>query len=372
MRRPESFGLPGVVSGRDVAATADWIAAVQERSGAIPWFPGGQVDVWDHVECAMALSAAGRREEARLAFEWLRRTQRPDGSWPLRVRDGRVEDAGADANHCAYVAVGVSHDVLVTGDMRFARRMWPVVRRAVDFVLGLQTARGEIRWARDARGSAADFALLAACSSIHHSLRSAIGLAERLGDPQPDWELAAAQVAHVIAEHPEAFADRSRWSMDWYYPVLGGAVRETEGLDRLSGRWDQFAVPGFGIRCVLDRPWVTGAETCELALTLDAVGERDAAVEQIASIQHLRDPDGSYWTGLQFVDGARWPVEQSTWTGAAMILAVDAIAEATGGAAIFRDARAPALSDEVDLLACGCQPAFEPSSDAVADALEHS
>ena len=34
-------------------------------------------------------------------------------------------------------------------------------------------------------------------------------------------------------------------------------------------------VPGIGVRCVDTNPWVTGAETCELALTLDAVGDRD-------------------------------------------------------------------------------------------------
>jgi hypothetical protein len=372
MPRPNSPSIPDAPGYVDVAATAAWIAGVQDRSGAIPWYPGGPIDVWDHVECAMALSAAGLRSEAGLAFEWLRRTQRADGSWPLRLRRGHVRDAGADANHCAYVAVGVWHHFLITGDLRFARRMWSTVRRAIDFVLGLQTTRGEMLWARDASGRPADFALLAASSSIHHSLRCAVELAELLADPQPDWELAAAQLAHVIAEHPESFADRSRWSMDWYYPVLGGAVRGADALDRLSGRWDEFVAPGFGIRCVADRPWVTGAETCELALALDAVGERDAAVEQIASMQHLRDPDGSYWTGLQFIDGARWPVEQSTWTGAAMILAVDAIAGATGGSAIFRDAQAPSLSEEVDLVACGCEPAFEPSADTVADALEHS
>ena len=40
----------------DVLATAESIARVQDRSGAIAW-PDGHVDAWDHVECAMALSA---------------------------------------------------------------------------------------------------------------------------------------------------------------------------------------------------------------------------------------------------------------------------------------------------------------------------
>jgi hypothetical protein len=242
----------------------------------------------------------------------------------------------------------------------------------VDFAVSLQAARGEVRWARDARGRPVEFALLAGSASIHHSLRCATALADRLGEPQPDWELAASQLGHAIVVHPEAFADRSRWSMDWYYPVLGGPLRGDGAIDRLAQRWDQFVVPGLGIRCVDDRPWVTGAETCELALALHAVGERDAAMEQVAAMQHLRDGDGGYWTGLQFDQGVRWPAERSTWTAAAVILAVDALREATAGSAIFRDADARALGEEVDLMACGCEPSPSASADTVADALEHS
>ena len=63
----------------DVLATGESIARMQDRSGAIAW-PDGHVDAWDHVECAMALSACGLREPARRAYRWLRETQRADGS----------------------------------------------------------------------------------------------------------------------------------------------------------------------------------------------------------------------------------------------------------------------------------------------------
>ena len=42
---------------------AEFIAAHQTAAGAIPWFAGGPLDPWDHVECAMALDVAGRHEE---------------------------------------------------------------------------------------------------------------------------------------------------------------------------------------------------------------------------------------------------------------------------------------------------------------------
>jgi hypothetical protein len=88
---------------------------------------------------------------------------------------------------------------------------------------------------------------------------------------------------------------------------------------------------------VADRPWVTGAETCELALSLAAAGQCDAAIEQVAAMQHLRHGDGSYWTGLVFADDVRWPVERTTWTAAAVVLAADAIAGATPAAGLFTD-----------------------------------
>src|SRR5262249_58537807 len=62
--------VPGVVSAAEVMATGRSIAAVQEPSGAIGW-PDGHTDAWNHVECAMALSACGLREPARHAYRWL-------------------------------------------------------------------------------------------------------------------------------------------------------------------------------------------------------------------------------------------------------------------------------------------------------------
>ena len=54
-------------------------------------------------------------------------------------------------------------------------------------------------------------------------------------------------------------------------------------------------------------------------------------------MQHLRDDDGSYWTGLVFADDVRWPVERTTWTAAAVVLAADAISGATAASGLFTD-----------------------------------
>ena len=95
---------------------------------------------------------------------------------------------------------------------------------------------------------------------------------------------------HAIRRHPDLFLDKSTFSMDWYYPVLGGAVRGDAARTLLAGRWEEFVRPGLGVRCVDTDPWVTGAETCELALALDALGDRETAVRLVAEIQRLREP----------------------------------------------------------------------------------
>jgi len=358
---------PSALGGRDPSAgilqTAQSIAAAQLPSGAIPW-PDGHVDPWDHAECAMALSACGLTGAARRAYQWLSDTQRADGSWPRTTLDGIVIDHAAESHHAAYVAVGVWHEFRVTRDRGFAARMWPVVRRAIGWVLDLQTPRGEVRWERDAAGKPGGFALLSGCSSILHGLRCAITLADLAGEPQPDWELAAAQLGHVLARHPEAFADKSQFSMDWYYPVLGGAVRGAAAVSRLADGWSTFVVPGLGVRCVSDQPWVTVAETCELVLALDACGLTEQARRIFGTVSRLRHEDGSYWTGWQYANSAPFPAERSSWTAAAVVLAADALAGFSPGAAIFRDIPAPLdTRSPAGLAVCGCT---ETSADAIA------
>ena len=204
--------------------------------------------------------------------------------------------------------------------------MWPHVVRALDLVLDHQAPSGQLHWSRDPEGRSDPDALLTGSSSAYQALRCGIALAAFLDDPQPEWELAAGLLQHAVAQHPEVFLDKTRFSMDWYYPVLGGAVRAAAARDRLAERWDEFVVADVGCRCVADRPWVTGAETAELALTMAAIGERARGARLLANVQHLRERDGSYWTGLVFDEGVRWPVERSSWTSAAVVLAADALA----------------------------------------------
>ncbi|MEU9101238.1 prenyltransferase [Streptomyces sp. NPDC048361] len=344
--RTEHLVLPGVLTAGQAGRTVAALLAAQRADGAIPWFRGHHLDPWDHTEAAMALDAAGEHAAAERAYEWLVRHQNADGSWYAAYHDGehsKVTDHGQESNFVAYIAVGVWHHYLATGDDTFLDRMWPAVRAAVDWVLALQQSGGQIGWKREEDGTAVNDALLTGSSSVHHALRCALAVAEQLEEPQPGWELATGALAHAIQRHPERFLDKSRYSMDWYYPVLGGALTGADAKARIDSMWDAFVVPGLGVRCVLPNPWVTGGESCELALALWAMGESDRALEILQSIGHLRDEaSGMYWTGYVFEgDRAVWPEELTTWTAGSLLLAVAALGgdEATG--AVFGGERLP-------------------------------
>jgi hypothetical protein len=348
--------LPGILDAADLARTVDTIAEQQLASGMIPWFAGGHADPWNHIEAAMALLVGGRRAEAERAFDWLFALQRPDGAWHHYYLADRVEQDKLEANVTAYVATGVWHHWLVTGDLGFLETSWPVVERAIDFVLDLQTPRGEIIWARHADGTPWSFALLTGSSSICHSLRCAVAIADVVGADRPDWELSLARLAHVVRTRPEgAFAPKHRWAMDWYYPVLCGAVTGDDARAHLDAQRDTFVMDGLGVRCVSDRPWVTAAETAECVLAHLAAGERAAAVELFTWAQELRHHDGRYWTGRVHPDGVNFPADEtSTYTAAAIVLAADALSGASPAAALFtRHDELPAILTVEDLHADG-------------------
>ena len=336
-----------ILTPAEVAATIESIAAVQLPSGLITWFPGGHADPWNHVEAAMALALGGRTADAERAYDWLVKTQHFDGSWCTYYQSEGVEEPRRDPNVCAYIAAGVWHHFLITSDTGFLDTMWATVEPAIDFAVSLQQPGGEIIWSVDPDGTLGRYALLTGSSSIVFSLRCAIAIAERLGRERPEWELALGRLVHAVAHRTDdAFEPKERWAMDWYYPVLCGAMSGDAGRSRIAERWDEFVMDGVGVRCVSDRPWVTAAETAECVLALDAVGLVDDAHTLLAWTRHLRADDGSYWTGCVHPECVHFPGgERTTYTSAAVVLATHALIGTGPTAGLFRGETLPAGFD---------------------------
>jgi hypothetical protein len=365
---PGAPEVPGVVSSAEILATAESIAAVQMRDGMIPWFEGGHCDPWNHIEAAMALTAAGLHDEALAAYQWLADTQLPEGAWfNYYLASSGVEDARLDTNVCAYVAAGAWHHFCVTEDFRVLEELWPVVDRALGFVLRWQRADGTITWSVDPDGCRGRFALLTGSASIYHSLRCGLACAEVMGRERPHWEAAARRLGHAVANRPQAFEPKEEFAMDWYYPVLSGAVVGSAAELRIAWGWDAFVMEGLGVRCVSTGPWVTAAETAECALALDAIGRPEEARELMAWVQALRCPDGSYWTGMVYPEEVTFPGgERTTYTAAAMVLAADALCGATPAAGLFRGEGLPLVAPEAGI-PMGREPLTGHYQEAVSD-----
>ena len=332
----------------EIAATAEWIASVQLPNGMIPWFHGGHADPWNHTEAAMALLLAGRRPEAERAFDWLAATQLEDGSWCRYHLAEGIEDPQRDPNVGAYVATGAWWHYLTTGDLAFLDSFWPVLEGAIEFVLKLQRPGGEIAWSMDPDGHLGRYGLLTSTASIHHSLRCAVAVAERLGFERPEWELASDRVVEAIVHRPDVFAPKDRWAMDWYYPILSGALQGEAAAQRIDARWSEFVMDGLGVRCVSDEPWVTAAETAECAMALDSIGMRDRAAQLLAWTRHMRGSDGSYWTGCVHPQCVRYPGgERTTYTAAAVLMADHALYSQAPTSGLFRGETLPEVVDVV-------------------------
>ena len=313
-----------------------FIRGLQKESGEIPWSEGGKTDPWDHVESAMGLVVAGYVDDARRAYAWMKETQLDDGSWWAEYRDGVPVDRRRDANFSTYIAVGLFHYYLITKDLAFIREMWPTVSAGIDFALNLQAPTGEIYWSVDPDGIVDRMALLTGSSSIYMSIKCALVIALLAGEDRPEWREGLERLGNAIRTIPNRFnMIKSRYSMDWYYPVLCGAIDGTEAEKRIDKSWDKFVEPGWGVRCVSDRPWATMAETSELVMALMAVERVEEARVVFRALEGKCYDDGSYWMGVTFPDKVIWPEERTSWTTAAVLLAYDALNSLTPASCLF-------------------------------------
>ena len=208
--------------------------------------------------------------------------QHPAGSWHAYYDGDAVKEHTLDTNVTCYIANGVWHHYLATGDTGFLDELFPVVERAIDFALDNQHPTGEIEWDADPIASTAR----ARCSPVRRA--STRRCAARSRPPNgsaataPTGSSRSARSPSRSRTVPSASSTRNagRWTGTTRSSPACCAATRPRRASRRSGTRSSRA--GRGVRCVSDQPWITAAETCELVMALDAIGLHDRARELFA------------------------------------------------------------------------------------------
>jgi hypothetical protein len=324
-------------------SSVDYILAVQNNDGSIPWEIGKKLDPWDHIEAAMGLAIAGKKVETERAYKWLRDNQLPDGSWYSEYIQSAPTTKRRETNFSAYIATGLWHHYLIFKDEQFLNEMLPSLSKAIDFVISMQTENGDIYWAAEDGKEILDDSLITGSSSIYKSLECASAIFKIFDKSVEKIHFSMNRLRESINNNPERYdrswESKSRYSMDWYYPVLCGVYDQDRSIQQIESKWSDFIVEGKGCKCVKEEPWVTVAESSELVLALVRIGFFSEAEKLLDSLHQWRDKeDDLYWTGYVYPDDKFWPIEKPTWTAGAVLLAADAVYKFTSGSELFSKA----------------------------------
>ena len=321
-------------------SSIDYILSVQNKDGSIPWEIDEKLDPWDHIEAAMGLSIAKRKEESERAFLWLKEQQLKDGSWYSEYRNSIPTTKRRETNFTAYIATGLWHYYLIFEDKAFLEKMLPTLSKSVSFVLSMQTEDGDIYWAAEEGKEILDDSLITGSSSIFKSLECASAIYKTFKLPDQNIRSSMEKLKYSLNNNLERYDrnwdSKSRYSMDWYYPIMCGVYDKEKSVKLIESKWSDFIVEGKGCKCVKEEPWVTVAESSELVVALEKVGLSDKANTLLDSLHQWRDQDDNlYWTGYVYTDKKFWPVEKPTWTAGAILLAADAVYKFTPGSELF-------------------------------------
>ena len=312
----------------------------QFLSGAIPSNQDGSHDPWDHLEAVMGLTTLGYYDQALKGLHWMAANQNEDGSWYNLYQYEEPLETNKQTNYASYIAVAVWHFYLLNNDINFLQTFWEPVKKGILFSLSLQHNNGAIAWNIDESKKIDEDYLLTGCSSIAKSLECAIAICQILEwqSLESEWRAAHSKLITAL-EHPSKIfdlkKDRSRFSMDWYYPILGGVNSKQRIASLTTNIEDSFWIKGLGIKCVSDEPWITVAETSECSIAYKKIGEDKIALELLHNAIAIVDREGIPYMGWQFHENIYWPEETPSWTSAACILAADANYQLTPGANLF-------------------------------------
>ena len=318
-----------------------YIKSIQLESGAIPSNKDGTHDPWDHIESIMGLNFSNEKDSSELAFEWLIKNQNPDGSWYSKYSNNLPLERHKSTHFGPYISVAALHYYKIFEDKKFLEYLWPNIELALNFSINLQISNGTIPWSIDEKKHIEEDFLLTGCSSILKSIECGIAIAKLLDDKKniSNWMHSHEILSKAIKSPSGKFdllQDRARFSMDWYYPILSGCLNENENFFYIDKIFKDFYIKDLGIKCVIEEPWITVAETCEFIIALMIGKKNENAKRLLLDVVNICNENSIPYMGWQYEENIFWPNEMPSWTSAAAILAADCVLDFSSASDLFK------------------------------------
>jgi hypothetical protein len=289
----------------------------------------------------MGLNFLNDKESSDLAFKWLTNNQNKDGSWYAKYSNNDPSELNKPTHFGPYISVAALHYYKIFSDKDKLLELWETIDSAIDFSLNLQGSNGTIPWSVDKNNQIENDFLLTGASSILKSLECAIAISKILDlDSNKKWTKAYELLAYAIKNPKGLFdktIDRSRFSMDWYYPIISGVLSDSEKDKYIKKIYKDFYIEGIGVKCVVEEPWVTVAETSEFIVSLVISNEIEEAKKLLIEVMNISDLNDIPYMGWQYEENIFWPEEKPSWTAAALILAADSIYDFSSGSDILKE-----------------------------------
>ena len=310
----------------NLLTTKNWILENQNKEGAILWDKKGKWDIWDHCECLIALAIYEEWEAFDKGIRYCMKLINEEGLVKSEFINNKVTKNFYEAHHAPYIFLPLLQKYYIDADKEYLESFKKEIQKINQ---GLQNFKGEdgfYFWALDKNGYA-DNSLITSTCSIELSRRAFNGICSIIGDENLiDPAVVISKTQLVSKRFNRDGIDRSRFSMDSYYPLLCGCGNEMQAKEVLK----KFYVEGLGVKCVIEEPWVTLAESSEFIIALFKVGMKSEALKIFSEIMQFKNNDGYFPTGYQYELDIFWPEENSTWTNAAIIMAADCLYDISG------------------------------------------
>ena len=310
---------------KDLQSAKDWIISNQSSNGAIYWDEKGKCDAWDHCECLIALAIFEEWAAFDRGIDWVLNNINNKGLIYSEFKLNEPSKAFFEAHHAAYIFLPILQRYLIDGKKDYLRKRFKELRIIYRGMKSFQDDEGYFYWAKNSEGYANNSLITASCS-IELSRRAYKYISEIIGENFADNEDFLNKEMLASKKFNRDGIDRSRFSMDSYYPLLCGYGDQKD----ITVLLQNFYIEGLGIKCVIEEPWVTLAESSECVIALLKSGEKEIAHKIFNDIVKLKNKNGVFPTGYQYKLDLLWPDENSTWTNAAVIMAADCLFDLTG------------------------------------------